>query len=250
MSSTPGRPPLRVLTWLWGSAFSARHVRVLQHALARHLRIPHELVVVGDSDAGLPPEAFYVPMPQAYASTPRCRRRMQGFSRDWLAAVGITGRVLYVDLDVVIVDDITALVDRLESIVGWKVGHAGVFSGSFLLADAGALDGAWQRFAADPDGYPARLQPRGVASDQAMVNDWLAGQPPIPYWTEADGFVTYYGRGYERLEHLGVGPTRPELPAGARLVVLGSADLEVFDQPERYPWVADHWTALAAELVG
>jgi hypothetical protein len=77
-----------------------------------------------------------------------------------------------------------------------------------------------------------------------MVNDWLSRQPAIPFWTEADGFVSYYGVGYERLEHLGVGPNRPALPAGARIVVLGSADLHVL-QEGRFSWVQEHWTPLA-----
>lgn len=234
--------PLSVVTWKWGAApFQARHVNVLRAMLARHLHLPHRLYCVTDDPAGLDPEIFFVPMPTTYAHTPRCRRRMWQFSRDFGHVVG--PRILAIDLDVVIVDDLTPILDRPEPIVGWKVGHAGVYSGSFLLFTVGALDGAWRRFASDPDGYPQRLQPRGVASDQAMVNDWLKTQPAIGTWTEADGFVTYYGAGYERLEHLGVGPSRPELPAGARIVVLGSADAAVLDEA-RFDWVREHWSSL------
>ncbi len=239
--------PLAVVCSKWGQTFSATHVNVVRAMLDRHLRLPHRLYCVTDDPAGLRGDIIIVPMPDTYAATPRCRRRMQFFSADFTRQVG--DRILYLDLDVVIVADLTELVSRTEPIVGWKVGHAGVYSGSFLLADAGALDGAWRLFEADPDGYPASLQPRGVASDQAMVNDWLSRQPPIPFWTEADGFVSYYGAGYERLEHLGVGPNRRQLPPGARIVVLGSADLEVLDQPDRYSWVRDHWSACVPQAV-
>lgn len=232
----------------WGQLFSAKHVNVLRAALERHLALPHELVCITDDPAGIDRRVRTVPMPTAYADTPRCRRRMEFYSRDF-ADRHLGPRGLYLDLDVVIVGPLAPILDRDEPIIGWKVGHAGVFSGSFLLADAGALDGAWQLFKADPWGYPASLQPRGVASDQAMFNDWLSRQPPIPFWTEADGFVSYYGAGYERLEHLGVGPNRRRLPPGARVVVLGSADLEVLEQPDRYDWVRDHWTALLPEAV-
>lgn len=229
----------------WGTTFSAVHVNVLRSALSRHLDLAHELVCITNEAVGIDPRVRIVPMPTTYAHTPRCRRRMQFFSREFLANLSITGRVLYIDLDVVILGDLTPLVNRPEPIVGWRVGHAGVYSGSFLLADAGALDEAWRWFAADPEGFPKTIQPRGVPSDQAMVNYWLDRQAPIAYWTERDGLVSFYGKGYERLEHLGVGPNRPELPPGARIVVLGSADLEVFDQPNRYPWVRDHWSPLA-----
>lgn len=222
--------------------FEARHCNVLRAMLARHLHLDHELVIVTDDPAGLDGDIRVVPMPETFAHTPRCRRRMQQFSLEFDAQLG--RRILGIDLDVVIVGDITAIVNRREPIVGWKVGHAGVFSGSFLLFDEGALDGAWQLFAADPTGHPYRVQPHGTPSDQAMVNHWLRSQPPIPYWTERDGFVTYYGDGYEAYEHLGVGPRHPNLPAGARIVVLGSADKAVLDEA-RFDWVQEHYRAAA-----
>lgn len=233
---------ISVLAWRWGTRFDAVHANALLASLERNLRLEHELVVVTDDDRGLDPEIRVIPMPTRYAQTPRCRRRMEGFSREF--GQQLAARVLYMDLDVVIVADLTAIVDRPEPIVGWRVGHAGVYSGSFLLADNGALDGAWQRFQAAPVAYPDSLQRNRNASDQAMLNDWLSTQPPIPHWTEADGFVTYYGQGYEKLEHLGVGPTRPHLPTGAKIVVLGSADLDVLSQA-RYPWVREHWLPYA-----
>lgn len=232
---------LTVVCWSWGGLFPPIYVHRLKAGLARHLHLEHELVCITDNQAGLD-GIWTVPMPTTYATTPRCRRRMQQFSRAFAADLG-AHRLLGIDLDVVILGDLTPIVDRPEPIVGWKVGHAGVYSGSFLLFDAGALDGAWQAFAADPVGYPLRVQPFGVPSDQAMVNYWLKTQPKIPYWTERDGFVSYYGDGYERLEHLGVGPNQQTLPLGARIVVLGSADKQVMDEG-RFHWIREHWTAL------
>jgi hypothetical protein len=230
---------LSVLAWKWADTFGARHVNTLRAMLARHLHLDHELVLVTDDATGVDGEIRIVPMPPTFTHTPRCRRRMQQFSRTFAAEIDVA-RVLAIDLDVVIVDDLTPIVSRPEPICGWKVAHAGVYSGSFLLFDAGALDGAWQLFAADPVGYPKRVQAHGTPSDQAMVNHWLKSQPPIFEWTERDGFVTYYGRGYERLEHLGVGPNRSQLPDGARIVVLGSADIAVLDDA-RVPWIAEHY---------
>jgi hypothetical protein len=228
--------------WKWGTLFAARHVNILRAALARHVHTDHELVCITDDPTGIDGDIGIVPMPTEFAETPRCRRRMQQYAADFERPIG--KRICTIDLDVVIVGDMTAIVSRPEPIVGWKVGHAGVYIGSFLLHDAGALDGAWQRFKADPVGYPQAVQPRGVPSDQAMVNHWLETTgTPVATLTEADGFVSYYGAGYERLEHLGVGPSHPELPAGARIVVLGSADLDAL-QPGRFPWVDEHWCAL------
>lgn len=233
--------PLTVCAWKWGNRFSALHVNVLRLALERHLQFPHAFVCVTDDSAGIDPRVTLVKMPTQFAQTPRCRRRMQQYDRTFSAALG--RRILYIDLDVVIVSDLTALLSREEPLVCYRVEHAGVYSGSFVLADAGVLHDAWAPFAEDPTGYPARIQARGVASDQAMVNYHLRNQT-VPHWTSADGLISYYGAGYERLEHYGVGPSRPDLPAGAKIVVLGSADLDVLEQ-NRFPWVQEHWTPLA-----
>lgn len=204
--------------------------------LARHLHLPHVLHCVTDDPDGLDSEIHVVPPPREFDHTPRCRRRMWQFAKERGADFG--SRVLAIDLDVVIVDDITGIVDRPEPIVGWRVGYANVFSGSFLLFDTGALDGAWRAYRDDPEGFPAATGERN-ASDQAMVNRWLRGQR-IAEWTEADGLVTWFGNGYARLEHRGMGAGRPDLPPGARIVVLGSADKHVLDEG-RYEFARRHW---------
>lgn len=231
--------PLGVVCWKWGSAFGPEYVNVLRSMLARHLHVPHRVVCFTDDAAGLDPDIQAVPITD-FQDTPRCRRRMKQFSRELRAIVG--PRMLSIDLDVVIVNDITPLVQRREPVVLWRVGHARVYSGAFVLMNTGYLHGLWQAFRDDPDGYPRKAAPRSIGSDQAMLNHFLGAhsRPDVGVLTERDGIVTYYGEGYERFEHLGAGPNRPELPRGARIVVLGSADKAVMDS-RAYPWIAEHW---------
>ena len=74
-----------------------------------------------------------------------------------------------------------------------------------------------------------------------MINNWLRESKAFYVaMTEADGFFTWYGKGYEKLEHWGMGPNRPELPPHACAVVMGSADKHILDQA-RYPFVLEHW---------
>lgn len=237
------RDPISVVCWKWSSPngpnFGPEYVNRLRCALKTHLQLPHQLYCFTNDTSGIHPDVKTFPILE-FTDTPRCRRRMKQFDSAMRGLVG--PRMLSIDLDVVIVDDITAIVDRPEPLVCWKVAYANVFSGSFLLMDTGHLHHLYERFAADPEGYPAKVQPRGVPSDQAMLNHFLEGRP-VPHWTEADGFVTYFGEGYERLAHHGVGPNNPELPEGARIVVLGSADKHVMDEG-RYPWVREHWSRM------
>lgn len=234
---------LAVSCWKWGETFGPEYVNRLRAALEKHLHIPHELVCVTDDPSGIDSRVRIVPMPTTYASTPRCRRRMQIFSQDFARSIG--ARILSIDLDVVIVDDITPLVDRPEPIVCWLVGYAQVYSGSFHLMDAGVLDELWQLYRAQPETFPVMVQEKGCPSDQAMLN-WFLQDRPIASWTGSDGLVTYFGEGYEKLEFNGVGPTRQGLPKGARIVVLGSADKAVMDEG-RFAWVREHWSALPGE---
>lgn len=227
---------LTVVTWLWGEKFTPLYVNRLYSMLDRHLHIDFQVVCITDQWKGIRREVDIVDPPWLYEHTPRCRRRMWQWSRERVAEFG--PRMLAIDLDVVITDDITPLVDRSAPVVCWRVGYANVYSGSFLLADTGALDGAWQAFNADPEGYPKATGERN-ASDQAMLNLWLRGKE-VAEWTERDGLVTWFGDGYESRERFGMGPTRNTLPPGTRVVVLGSADKHVMDEG-RYAFVREHW---------
>lgn len=231
---------LSIVTWLWrpqsGPALGPRYVNNLRSMLARNLRIPHTLHCVTDTPAGIDPGVVIVAPPQEYADTPRCRRRMWQWAKERRELWG--PRMLAIDLDVVITDDITPLVDRPEPIVMWKVGYAGVYSGSLILADTGALDGAWQAFACNPLGYP-KATGEANGSDQAMLNHWLKGRR-VAEWTERDGICTWFGNGYSDREHHGIGPGNPQPPKGTRLVVFGRHDVGVMESGA-YPWVREAW---------
>ena len=227
---------ITAVCWKWGDKFAPVYVNRLRSMLARHLHLPHELVCVTAEREGIDPRVRIVEPPAELSDTLRCRRRMWGFARERRADFG--ERILNIDLDVVIVDNITPILNRSEPIVGWRVGYAGVLSGSFLLYNAGALHGAWEKYRADPEGFPKATGQRN-GSDQAMVNHWLARRE-FAHWQDSDGFVTWFGAGYERLEYLGMGPGRSALPPGARIVVLGSADKEVMDEG-RYAFIREHW---------
>lgn len=232
---------ISVVTWFWrapnGPAFSVDYVNRLRNMLARNLHTPHELVLVtGEPTDGLDPRVRVVVPPLPLAGDMRCRRRMWQFAKERRHDLG--ERILAIDLDVVVVDDITELALRQEPVVCWKVGYAGAFSGSFVLFDAGALDGLWLAYAADPLGFPGKCGERN-ASDQAMLNAWLRGRV-MPQWTERDGLRTWFGAGYEKFEFLGMGPTLNIPPQGTRVVVMGSADKAVLDEG-RFAFVREHW---------
>lgn len=244
---------ISVVTWKWNPAdgpgvFSAVHVNALRASLERNLRLPHEVWCITDDPDGIDARVRTMPLPDGLNHTPRCRRRMRIFDRDFALRLG--SRILAMDLDLVITGDITGLVARHEALVCVRISYANVMSGSFILMTPGVLHGLWLRYQADPDGYPVQAQAKGVGSDQAMLNHFLRTDPARParvgVWAERDGFVPFFGQGYERLEHLGIGPGHPDLPPGAKVVIMGSADLDALNDP-RYLWAAEHWWPYATE---
>ena len=231
---------MTVLTWKWrrpdgSSLFSADFVNRMRSMLDRNLRLPHRLICMTDDSSGVDPRVECHPLPTEFAGTFRCRRRMWQYSRDRLSLFG--PRFLSIDLDLVLTDDITPLVDRSDPIVMLRIGYANTLSGSFILCDTGALHGAYECYAKAPIAFPASTGIQN-ASDQAMLNLWLRGKR-VAEWTEKDGFAVFFGKGYERFAHLGVGPTNPKLPAGTRVVVLGSDDLGALTDA-RFEW-REHW---------
>lgn len=231
---------LSVVTWKWrradgSSLFGAEYVNRMRSMLERNLRLPHRLLCLTDDPAGVDPRVECHPLPAEFAGSFRCRRRMWQYSRDRAALFG--PRFLAIDLDLVLTDDITPLIDRPEPVVMLRIEYANTLSGSFILCDTGALHGAYECFAKAPIPF---LRATGLqnASDQAMLNHWLRGKK-VAEWSERDGFAVFFGKGYERFANLGVGPTNPVAPKGTRVIVLGSDDLGALTDP-RYPW-REHW---------
>lgn len=229
--------PLSVVTWRWGTMFSVDYVNRLQSMLAKHLHLPHTLFCVTDDPRGLASGIVPIAMPLALSNTIRCRRRLWQYDR---ARIDLFGpRMLCLDLDLVITGDITPLMRRGDPLVCWRAHYANAFSPALALMDTGVLDGLWRKYDADPDGYPEATG-HVQASDLAMLNHFLRGRQQPPYWDEQDGVLAYFGEGYAHLEHHGIGPSRPELPPGTRIVLFGGADKAVLDEG-RYPWVVKHW---------
>lgn len=234
---------MSVVCWRWPDAqgkhlFGVEYVNRLRSMLARNLRLPHQVWCITDDTKGIDGAVRCIPQPAEYANTPRCRRRMWQYAKDRTALFG--PRMLAIDLDVVITADITSLIDRTEALVMWRVGYADVLSGSIVLCDTGALDGAWQAYRNDPDGYPLATGEKN-GSDQAMLNHYIkTNRLPVAEWTERDGIRSWFGRGYGMHEHHGLSSKKPELPRGTRMVVFGSSDKAVMDRA-LYPWITECW---------
>lgn len=227
---------LSVVTWKWGTTFTAVHVNRLFAGFGRHFDRPFQPFCITDDPRGIDPSVAIVPLPEELRDTPRCCRRVWLYSHSRVREFG--PRLLHLDLDTVFTSNVTSLFDRPEPLVLLRMEYAEVYSPAVALMDTGVLDAFYRVFVEDPEGMREATGERH-ASDLAMLNYFLGGMS-VPCWTRQDGVVPYFGAGYERYAHLGIGPRDETLPPGTRVVVLGSADLPPLES--RPPaWWREHW---------
>lgn len=122
-------PPVNVVCMKWGSKYGPHYVNILRAMVRRHLSRPHRFVCLTDDRRGVHPDIECFDLPEGL---PEALRPMRGEhrgdvprsmpslpERGWLKislfrpTIGnLTGTTLYLDLDVVIIDDIDPLIDH------------------------------------------------------------------------------------------------------------------------------------------
>lgn len=229
-----------VVCWRWGTKYGPGHVARLQGMLRRRLTLPHELVCITDKPNELPPGVRPAPLPKPLAIDGKCLRRLWIYSD---AAGALGDRLLQIDLDVVLTDSITPLVDRPEPFVIWRSDSnyrdKWAYNPTLLLLTAGARADIWDRFRRNPrqvwdaafyDGWRPE-----VNSDQAIMS-YLLKDEVVPIWTDRDGLHAY------RVFAGKYGDQGATLPPGCRLVSFhGPRDPGVAELQRKSPWIAEHW---------
>ena len=235
---------LSVVCWLWRpvknyrSQFTAEHVNIFRNMVERHLKIPHEVVCITDMPEGIDDRVRIVPIWNDHnevqsphgGTTPACYRRLKAFTPEMAQVIG--PRFISMDLDVVIVDDITPLLSRKEDFIIWgSVLRKTQYNGSMWMMDAGARKEIYEDF--DPITTPVKTRKAGLnGSDQAWMV-YRLGKKEAQWTPEDDGVYAW----------------RSDIKANsffllkdARIVFFqGHAD--PWDQytQDRSPWILEHY---------
>lgn len=217
------------------SQFLPKHVNVLYNMIGKHYKGEWRFTLITDDATGIDPRIRIIPLWDDYANLdnpsapkrgPSCYRRLKVFKADaneWLGQ-----RIMLIDIDCVIVDDITPVVERPEDFVIWGDTNKNTpYNGSLILFNAGARAKLWDEF--HPTKSPAATRKRGYyGSDQAWISHCLGtGEAKFG---PADGVYSY------RNEVKG-----EKLPKGARIVVMHGAVDPWSPQAQRLAWVKQHW---------
>ncbi len=224
--------------------FMSEHVNVLYAQVRRHYPRPFRFICVTDDAEGLdegieslslPVRFDDVPSPQG-ERFPSCYCRLWNFSKE---AQILGDRILSLDLDCVILDDLRPLVDRDEDFVGWcderSDGGSRIAGGIYLLR-TGSMTDVWDEF--DPMLSPAKHFAAWFSgSDQGWMSYFLKNKD-IGKWRQDAGLVkiNWTPQGAKKL------------PKGARIVFTNGTKPPWSAQTQNsYPWTKEHWRIRACK---
>lgn len=189
----------------WGDKYPALHVNVFANMLARNLKMDYRLVCITDDPSGIECETI----PLWDDDSEGCFRRLELFSPRMKDVIG--NRFVSIDLDCVIVKDITPLLSRKEDFVIWQAVQD-KYCGSMFMMDAGAR--------AKVSEVPRVRHKRWRGTDQAVIRATLG--PNEAVWKKG-----IYLR--QRVK---------ELPEDARIIFYaGPRD----PSKDKVDWAVEHW---------
>lgn len=235
---------LRFVCWKWQSVrkyrtkFTAQHVNTLRNMIERHYHADFEVVCITDDKRGIDPRVRVVPLWNDFAdlpsphgaSSPACYRRLRAFSPEMVHVIG--PRFVSIDLDMVVVGDITPLFDRPEDFVIWASPiRTTPYNGGLWMMNAGARPQVFTRF--NPYTSPKEARKAGFnGSDQAWIS-YVLGPDEATWQPERDGVYAF---------RTDIRNRDWKLPANARIISFhGSEDPWDVHARERAPWINEHY---------
>lgn len=236
---------LSVVTWWWGDKYSVVHVNILRAMVERYLKLRHRFICLSDKTRGFRSDIEVLPLPKAGHRThdPMALKRVWMFSDEAGDLLG--KRFVNIDLDTVIVGDITPILSRSEDFIVWKApfydakhhavnGPPYCYNASLMMMNAGSRQWVWNRFSENPEREIGYAEHSGWVyhGDSDIVSNMLI--PNEVTWDERDGLYAYW-------THLDLG-SKP-LPSDARIISFYGPHVDPSDvkTQQKSPWIRQHW---------
>lgn len=103
--------PLLILTMKWGTLYGPHYVNNLARDVRRHLDRPHRFICFTDDASGLDPDVEAFPLPDLGLPAGHRDTRWKKLALFRKDLAGLSGTALFLDLDLVIVDDLGPMFD-------------------------------------------------------------------------------------------------------------------------------------------
>jgi len=243
---TDTKGPRTILCMKWGSKYGPDYVNRLYGMVRRHLRGDFRFVCLTDSSAGIRSEVQCFPIPDLAlpAGIPeRGWTKLTTFSAD---LHGLEGTALFLDLDVVIVDDITPFFEQPGDFLiihDWKRPWRITGNSSVYRFELGQHPEVLERFRAEHERIRTRLR-----NEQAWLSEVMHQQGKLSYWPAAwcaswkYHCIPRFPANYWRA---------PSPPPGARILVfhgvinppdaMAGGSTHAWRRALPAPWLAAHW---------
>ena len=230
----------------WGTKYGPEYVNRLYAMVRRHLRGDFRFVCLTDSSAGVRGEVQCLPIPPLALPEGIPERgwtKLTTFSAD---LHGLRGTALFLDLDVVIVNDITPFFEQPGEFLiihDWKRPWRVTGNSSVYRFELGSHPEVLERFRVEHESIRARLR-----NEQAWLSEVLHEQGKLSYWPR-DWCASWK---YHCVPPWPLNYWRePSIPAGARILVfhgvINPPDALAGRSEHRWrtmrpsPWLAEHW---------
>lgn len=221
---------LTICTWYWGEKYHPDYVARLHAGVRRHLTEPFRFICFSERMIKWH-EFETVLIPDLdLTKVPGCFARLRLFDPEFQQMHGIEGRIVNLDLDVIITGSLDALFLRPEPFMilrGANAANPCPYNGSIWMLRSGYRPDVWTDFSLDKAALVPFYQ---FADDQAWLahklpneNGWNVGSPSGIYAFKKPGW-----------------PKGDDLPKDARVVVFpGWRDPSMF----QLSWITEHWRA-------
>lgn len=202
--------------WCWGSKYGVDYVEKLRNSLRRNITRDFRFKMF-----------FPQPEDKPLTEIPGCFARLRAFDPEWQERNRITGRLVIMDLDMVVTGNLDHLLDRPEPFTilqNVNTSNPCPMNGSIWSLEPGYRPDVWSDFSVQA----ARAVPYDrFPDDQA----WFAHKmPDAGAYTVKDGVYGFQKNGW---------PKGDALPSNACLVAFpGWRDPSQFTH---IPWVQEHW---------
>jgi len=230
----------------WGLKYGADYVNRLYGMVRRHLRGDFRFVCLTDRSDGIRAEVQCLPIPDLELPEgipERGWKKLTTFAAD---LHGLKGTALFLDLDVVIVDDMTPFFEwpgDFLIIHDWKRPWRITGNSSVYRFELGSHPEVLERFRAEHDSIRARLR-----NEQAWLSEVMHQQHRLDYWPrEWCASWKYHCVPRWPLNHF----RAPSVPSGARILIfhgvinppdaLEGRSTHAWRRSLPAPWIARYW---------
>lgn len=174
---------VNVMCMKWGTKYATQYVEVLRSMVSRNLPLEHRFLCMTDDPTGLSPNIEILPLPELGVDPNAPERGWKKLSAFQSSLNGVTGTTLFLDLDIVILDDLSPFFEYEGDfciINDWKNPHDYVGNSSVFRFEIGKHPYILEDFLADSAAIRSQYR-----NEQAYLSDAVRKHGKLVYWPES-----------------------------------------------------------------